>query len=209
MTVPKREGNQQNPTSARGARSKSGAAPSSGVKPKHHTMLDLIKQPKDWVRAYATRMREPQNWWPEFLPLYWECASELPLLCIASGQETGCGFQASHSPSQKHGLGDLPPSLSALCHNNFLPPWNLKGSWDICEMRKEKILALTKALQSYSEWSGGSYSMMCSTARSLLGCMANLIQFEEEDILEIPLLESTDDLPIAALTLEEETTLLS
>ena len=39
--------------------------------------------------------------------------------------------------------------------------------------------------------------------------MANLMQFAEEDILEIPLVEPTDDMTIVSPTLEEEVTLLS
>ena len=38
--------------------------------------------------------------------------------------------------------------------------------------------------------------------------MANLMWFEEEDVLEIPLLEPMDDFSIASPTLEEEATLL-
>ena len=49
----------------------------SGAKPKLHTRSDLIEQPKDWVRAHAGRMKEPPNWWPEFLSLYKGCAREL------------------------------------------------------------------------------------------------------------------------------------
>ena len=59
-----------------------------------------------------------------------------------------------------------------------------------------------------SKWSGGPYSMLCGAARDLQRCMTNLMWFEEEDILEIPLLEPADNLPIASLTLEEEATLL-
>ena len=38
--------------------------------------------------------------------------------------------------------------------------------------------------------------------------MANLMQFEEEDVLGIPLLEPADDQPIVSPTPEEEATLL-
>ena len=51
--------------------------------------------------------------------------------------------------------------------------------------------------------------MMCSAARDLQGCMANLMWFVEEDILDIPLLEPADDCPLVSLTPEEETVLLS
>ena len=132
-------------------------------------------------------------------------------LCTVAGQVTGCGFQTSCSPSKNVGLvGPFtqPQCPTPLHHNDFLLPGDLKGSWDIWEMRKEKTLALAKALQSYSEWSGGPYSMMCGAARDLQGCMANLMWFEEGDILEIPLLEPTDDLPIASPTPEEEASLL-
>ena len=47
--------------------------------------------------------------------------------------------------------------------------------------------------------------MMCSATMDLQGCMANLMWFQEEDILEIPLLEPAYDLPIASPTLEEGT----
>ena len=102
------------------------------------------------------------------------------------------------------------PSLSALCCNDFLLPGDLKGSQDIWEIRKEKHLALAKALQTCSEQSGWPYSVMCSAARDFQGCMVDLMQFEEEDILDIQLLEPTDDLPpVYILTPEEEVTILS
>ena len=50
--------------------------------------------------------------------------------------------------------------------------------------------------------------MMCGTARDLQGCTANLLLFEEENILEIPLLEPTNDLSIVSLTPEEKAVLL-
>ena len=73
----------------------------------------------------------------------------------------------------------------------FSVPWDLLGSRDIWEMRKEKTLAL----QHCSQWSGRPYSLMCNQAMDIQSCMATLIQFEEEDILEIPLLESGHDVP--------------
>ena len=77
------------------------------------------------------------------------------------------GFRLPTAQAKKLGQWDLLPSLSALCCNSFLFPGDLQGSQDICEMRKEKTVALAKALQSCSEWSGGPYNMMCSTARDL------------------------------------------
>ena len=50
--------------------------------------------------------------------------------------------------------------------------------------------------------------MTCSVARDVQRCMANFMQFGEEDILEIPLLEPVDDVPVASLTPAEETALL-
>ena len=99
-------------------------------------------------------------------------------------------------------------SLSALCHIDFLPPGDLKGSWDLWKTRKENTLALAKALQSFSEWSSGPYSMVCGAVKDLQGCMANLMWLMEEDVLDIPLLEPVDDLLLATLTPEEEATLL-
>ena len=130
-------------------------------------------------------------------------------LCTAVGQETGCRFPASCRPSQKIQMVGSSLSLSTLFHNDFLPPGDLKGSWDIQEIRKEKTLALARALQSYFKQSGGLYSIMYSTARDLQGGMANLVQFEQDDILEILLLEPTDDLPIVSPTLEEEAAFIS
>ena len=129
-------------------------------------------------------------------------------LCTSSCQETGCGFLAACSPSQKIRMVGSSPSLSTLHCNDFLLPGDLKGSQNIHEMRKEKTLALAKGPQSCSEWSGGPYSMMCGTVRDLQGCMTNLMQFEEENIWEIPLLKPADDLSIASPTLEEEAALL-
>ena len=50
--------------------------------------------------------------------------------------------------------------------------------------------------------------MMHSAARDLQGCMANLMWFEEEDLLEILLLKSMDDMPIASPMPAEEAALL-
>ena len=75
-------------------------------------------------------------------------------------------------------------------------------------MRKEKTLALVKALQYCSKWSGEPYSIMCGTARDLQGCMAILMWFREGNVLEILLLEPMDDLAIASLTPEEKAVLL-
>ena len=70
----KSEGDQWHSTIAGEARPKSNTtsstrpATASGAKPQHYTMPD----PKEWVRAYAARMRKPLNWWLEFLSFYWE-----------------------------------------------------------------------------------------------------------------------------------------
>ena len=104
--LPKRESDQQHPTTAGEARSKSGTAPSTrpaaagGAKPKCHTMLDPVKCPKEWVRAYAGKMKEPPGWWLEFCFLYQGCTGWAPQdLCAGASPETGCRLQTSHSPS--------------------------------------------------------------------------------------------------------------
>ena len=92
--------------------------------------------------------------------------------------------------------GQWPPlSLKALWYGDFLPPGDLQGFRDTWEMRKGKTLALAKALQCCCEWSSGPCRMMCGTARDLQSCMVDLMQFGEEDVLEIPLLESRYDMP--------------
>ena len=50
--------------------------------------------------------------------------------------------------------------------------------------------------------------MMYGTARDLQGCMVDMMQFEEEDVLEMPLLESGGDLPTMFPTSKEEAVLL-
>ena len=62
ITVPKRESNQWHSTAARGATPRSDATPSPRPatmkdSPTHCTMLDPIKWPREWVRAYAEGMR--------------------------------------------------------------------------------------------------------------------------------------------------------
>ena len=82
----KREGDGWHCTTntTREARPKSGTASSAkstaagGPGPKHNAILDPTEWPNVCVRAYAVRMTEPPNWWPEFLSLYWDCAGELP-----------------------------------------------------------------------------------------------------------------------------------
>ena len=49
---------------------------------------------------------------------------------------------------------------------------------------------------------------MCGAAQDLYRCMANLMLFEEENVLKIPLLESADDKPKAPPTPAEEAILL-
>ena len=85
------------------------------------------------------------------------------------------------------------PSLSALHYNKFLLPGGLKGSWDIQETRKEKTLALAKALQTCAQWFSGPYHIMCGAARDLQECMTNLMWLTGEDILDNTLLEPVDD----------------
>ena len=51
--------------------------------------------------------------------------------------------------------------------------------------------------------------MMCNTARGLKECMANLMWFTQEDVLDAPPLEPDDDQPQVSPTPEEETALLS
>ena len=153
MTVPKREGDQQCPATASRGRPKTNTTPSTGptttggIKTKCSTMLDPVKCPKDWVRAYTARMKEPPHWWPEFLSLCGGCTSELPetyVLVLAMRQAVG--FRLPTAQAKKLGWWDPLPSLYPLCHNAFLPPGDLKGSQDIQETRKEKTLSLAKVL---------------------------------------------------------------
>ena len=78
-----------------------------GARPKCDTLSDMIKWPKDCVRAYAARMREPHNWWPEFLSLYWDCAGELPvtfLQQLAKRQPAASDFPQPKPKSQVGGI---------------------------------------------------------------------------------------------------------
>ena len=142
----------------------------SGAKPKHHTLLDPVKQPKDWVRAYARRMRESTQLVagvPLFVPGM--CRRAPCNLCTAAGQETGCRFLTSHSPIQEIGVMNPPPSHSTLHHNDSLPSEGLKDCWDIRETKKEKTLALSKALQSCSKWAWGLIAWCVTLPRTFRG----------------------------------------
>ena len=98
------------------------------------------------------RMKEPPNWWPEFLSLYQGWVSELPVTSVQQlAKRQAVGFQLPTAQAKKLDWLDPSSGLNALHHNNFLPPGGLKGSWEICEKRKEKTLALAKALQSCSK----------------------------------------------------------
>ena len=69
---------------------------------------------------------------------------------------------------------------------DFLQHHNFQGMHDIWEARKEQTLALAMALQCCTEQAGGPSIMMCSVDRDLQRCMALLVEFKEEDVLEIP-----------------------
>ena len=153
----------------------------------------------DWVKAYAVRMSGSPDWWPELLSLYWECVNEVPDVFIQwMAKRQAASFWLIAAQAKILGWWDPPPSLSALHRDAFLPPGGLQGLWDIWETRKENTLALAKALQSCCKWSGWPYNMMCRVTQDLQRCMGDLMQFGEEDILEIPLLEPADDMPIAS-----------
>ena len=86
----KREGDgwHSTTTTTRETTPKSGTASSArstaagGTGPKHNTILDPTEWTNVWVTTYAVRMREPPNWWAEFLSLYWDCAGELPMTFV-------------------------------------------------------------------------------------------------------------------------------
>ena len=65
----------------------------------------------------------------------------------AAGQETGCGILTSHSSIQRNRLVESFSQPLHLHGDNFLPPGGLRDSQDIWEMRKERTLALAKALR--------------------------------------------------------------
>ena len=50
--------------------------------------------------------------------------------------------------------------------------------------------------------------VLCGMAQALQRCMAPLMQLEGDDVLEVLLLESTDNEPMASLTPAEEASLL-
>ena len=118
------------------------------------------------------------------------------------------GFRLLTAQAENSGWWDPLPSLSALCHNAFLVPRDLKGSQDIWKTRKEKTLALAKTLQSCSKWSCGPYSMMCGTARDLQGCMASLMWFKRRMSWRSPLLKSVGNMLVMSPTPAEEAALL-
>ena len=198
-----------------GSKLKSSTAPSAGptaaigANPKCNTMPYPVESPKDWVWTYAGKMKEPPSWSPEFQSLYQGCTGGLPESHVQElARRQAVAFRLPTAQADRSGWWDPLQSLSALCCNTFLPPGGLKSSWDIQETRKEKTLALAKALQSCCEQSGGPYSMLCGTAQDLQRCMVHLIWVKDFDVLEIPLLESADDESIVSLTPPEEAALL-
>ena len=157
---------------------------------------------------YAARVKEPPNWWPEFLSMYQKYTIEVPTAYIQKMTKKQAAIFLAALGQAKNSGWFGPPSFQALCHSDLLSPGDINGSMGVWEMRKEKTLFLAKALQCCSELSGWPYSMMCDAARDLQSCKADLMLFEEEDVLAIPLLESADDLPTMSPTPEEEATLL-
>ena len=91
---------------------------------------------------------------------------------------------------------------------DFLQHHNFQGMQDIWEARKEQTLALAMALQCCTEQAGGPSIMMCSVDRDLQRCMALLVEFKEEDVLEIPPLKPLYADSTASPTHSEEPSLL-
>ena len=133
MTVPKREGDQWHPTNARGARSKSGTTPSarpttvSGAKPKHHTMLDPIEQPKDLVRAYTMTIMEPPKWWLEVLSLYWGVQVSSPQPLYSSWPRDRVWVSSLLQPMLKNKDGGILPQPQCSMLQWFPVTWGLQG----------------------------------------------------------------------------------
>ena len=109
---------------------------------------------------------------------------------------------------EESGWWNCPPSLSTLVQNDFLPYVVIQDMQDVWEARKEQTLALAKALQCCIEWAGGPHIVMCSVARDLQRCMAHLMEFKEEDVLEISSLKPMYGDSTASPTPLEEAALL-
>ena len=208
--MPKSEGDQQHSATASRARPMSSAAPSarptttSGAKPKHSPMPDLIKQPKDLVKVYAMKIGEPPSWWPDFLSLYQGHTRELPATYIQQqAKKHATGFWLPTAQAEKLGSSLQPLLYTAM---DFLSPWRPQGLQGFLGDKESKNSGPSQGPAELFQmvW----WALMCSTGRDLQGCVANLMQFEEEIVLEMLLLEPTDDLPIVSPTPEEEATLL-
>ena len=143
-----------------GARPKSGAMPpaksttTSGAKPKHHTMLDPVNQPKDWFRTYAMRMREPPNWWLEFPSLYLGCTGELPMTFVqqqANKQAVGFQLPATQAKNQDGGILPQPQNPMPQQFHATWRPWGLLVHlWD--EEREKPGLSQSPANLFQKVW---------------------------------------------------------
>ena len=121
--------------------------PDQSLVPPHLPGLQLPVEPNPnttpcWTQSDSQRTGSAHTAWGWGVPLFvlGVCKWAPHDLCTASGQETCCRFLATQSPNQNIGMVESSSSLSALCCNDFLLPGDLKGSWDICEVRKEITL---------------------------------------------------------------------
>ena len=146
--------------------------------PQHHTMLDLIEWPKDWVRAYACH--EDKGTTQLVAGVSSLCTGDTQvsypcLLSTVSGQETDYRFPGCpHGPRLKNEDGGIFPPASApyaamisCCLGTSSASGHIHVRWG-----KRKTLALAKALQSCSKWSGWPYSLMCRDSQGSSGMHA-------------------------------------
>ena len=200
MTKLKRKNNQQCSTTAKGATPRSVATPSAWPATMkdslaHHTswMPDPVKQPREWVKVYIKGWGLHPHSGLRFLLWIRGAWERLPKWMHNSRPGNRLWIWLPKAQFKKAGWWDPSPSLHDLQCNKFLLPGSLMGSWDIWEMCKERTLALVKALQSYTQQSGGPYHVMCSIAGGHQACMTNLMWFREENVLDAMLFEPLDN----------------
>ena len=117
-------------------------------------------------------------------------------------------FRLSTTQQEASRWWDVPPWFSGLHHYDFMLIANASNRKDFWVIRWEKTLALAWALQACAEESGAPAAILCDTAWELQRCMAPLMTFNGDDIVEASLLKPTGEEQGTSPTLKEKAALL-
>ena len=147
-------GDQQCSATACRARPKMHATPSagptttSGAKLKCPTMPDPVTQPKKLVRTYVIRIKESPSLWLEFLSLYLESASEVPMAFIQKMAKRQATFSGCPQPKPKLGWGSGDHHVPSFMQGAVFWAWGY--GWDMGDSnRAQRSMSATATLPGF------------------------------------------------------------